>query len=181
MMKRIPVIMTIGAISVLSACSATQEQFDFSNKAPDEFAVVKRAPLELPPNYDLRPPRPGEARPQESTAKDEAKSAIFGTPTQAAPKQAPAPTVLSEGEAILLQKTGVDANAPDIRAVIDQETKVISEEKKPTINRILGGITGKKYDAPASVVDPTAEAARIKENMSNERVITTGETPTITE
>ena len=32
-------------------------------RSPDEFAVVRRAPLILPPDYGLRPPRPGETGP----------------------------------------------------------------------------------------------------------------------
>ena len=36
---------------------------------PDEFAVESRAPLTVPPDFDLRPPEPGAPRPQEKTAK----------------------------------------------------------------------------------------------------------------
>ena len=55
----------IAAILTLSGCEKTKEQFDFSKKPPDEFAVVKREPLEMPPDFSLRPPTPGAARPQE--------------------------------------------------------------------------------------------------------------------
>lgn len=44
--------------------------------APDEFAVESRAPLTIPPDFDLRPPQPGAARPQEVAAADKAKKAI---------------------------------------------------------------------------------------------------------
>ena len=43
---------------------------------PDEFAVESRAPLTLPPDYELRPPSPGAARPQEATAADRARKVI---------------------------------------------------------------------------------------------------------
>lgn len=43
---------------------------------PDEFAVESRAPLTIPPDFDLRPPQPGASRPQEPSAADKAKAAI---------------------------------------------------------------------------------------------------------
>jgi len=38
----------------------------------DEFAVVTKAPLIMPPDYNLRPPRPGAARPQEQSERQQA-------------------------------------------------------------------------------------------------------------
>ena len=43
---------------------------------PDEFAVESRAPLTIPPDFDLRPPQPGAPRPQEVTAAERAKKVI---------------------------------------------------------------------------------------------------------
>ncbi|MEM9468568.1 MAG: DUF3035 domain-containing protein [Pseudomonadota bacterium] len=170
--------LSVGALT-LSACEQTKEQFDFSKKAPDEFAVVKRAPLELPPNYNLRPPRPGQARPQENTAIDEAKQAVFGEDTLLNAQEAKAEP-MSEGEAILLQKTGVYLTAPDIREVIDAETQALNEEEKPTVDRIFGGITGKKYEAPAEVVNAKEESERIKSNIEAGKSVSEGATPSVT-
>ena len=47
-----------------------------SPSAPDEFAVESRAPLTIPPDFDLRPPTPGAPRPQEVAAAEKAKRAI---------------------------------------------------------------------------------------------------------
>ncbi len=43
---------------------------------PDEFAVESRAPLTIPPEFNLRPPQPGAPRPQEATAADKARKVI---------------------------------------------------------------------------------------------------------
>lgn len=142
----------------LGACSSTKESFDFSQKAPDEFAVVKRAPLELPPNYTLRPPTPGAARPQEQAATEQAQEAIFGGSADNAKKTAK--TSASSGEQILLQKSGAAQTNPDIRNIIDQETYKLGEETKPTFDKIIG-VTGKKYEAPAKTIDPVKERERI--------------------
>jgi hypothetical protein len=43
---------------------------------PDEFAVESRAPLTIPPEFELRPPQPGAPRPQEATSADKARKVI---------------------------------------------------------------------------------------------------------
>jgi hypothetical protein len=59
----------IGA-SVLSGCSDFKRAIGLEPTMPDEFEVESRAPLTIPPDFDLRPPKPGAPRPQEaSTAK----------------------------------------------------------------------------------------------------------------
>lgn len=175
MKKLILASLSMGALISISACSKTSEQFDFSKKAPDEFAVVTRAPLEMPPSYELRPPRPGVQRPQESTATNEAKEAVFGVNQPTVAKQA---RNISSGEAVLLQKTGAADVAPNIRDVIDQETATIAKEETSTFNKILGK-TGKKVDAPTSVVDPVKESERILINKETGKPVTDGKTPTI--
>jgi hypothetical protein len=55
-------------------------------RAPDEFAVVKRAPLIVPPDFDLRPPDPGAPRPNVGRTSDQARVALTGT--QAEPSTA---------------------------------------------------------------------------------------------
>ena len=45
------------ALAALAGCSGTvQEKLGLGKRAPDEFQVVRRAPLILPPDYSLRPP-----------------------------------------------------------------------------------------------------------------------------
>jgi len=48
------------AIAVVAGCgNKSGNILGFEKSAPDEFAVVKRAPLTLPPEYGLRPPSLG--------------------------------------------------------------------------------------------------------------------------
>ena len=138
----ISLLMACAALS-LAACSKTSEQFDFSKKAPDEFAVTTRAPLEMPPDYNLRPPRPGAPRPQEDSTIDEAKQAIFGEEKAAAKVETTQAATITGGEAILLQKSGATAIDPNIRDTIDRETVELIEENTSTVDRILGK-AGKK-------------------------------------
>jgi hypothetical protein len=48
---------------------------------PDEFAVQRAAPLVVPPDFALTPPKPGAARPQEVDASTQALEAMFGGPS----------------------------------------------------------------------------------------------------
>lgn len=176
MKKILMPILLLGLAGTLSACEGTREQFDFSKKAPDEFAVVTRAPLEMPPNYTLRPPRPGVQRPQEDTSIDAAKQVVFGeNQTQI---QAAAPRDVTQGEAILLQKTGAVQVNSDIRDIIDQETAVLVKENTSTVDKLLGK-AGKKIDTPATVVDPIKESERIIQNKAAGKPVTNGKTPTL--
>jgi hypothetical protein len=54
-MKTIYLSASLVAITALSACGKNlQEDLGLVKKAPDEFAVVTRAPLSVPPDYTLR-------------------------------------------------------------------------------------------------------------------------------
>lgn len=46
-------------------------------KGPDEFEVMDRAPLAIPPEAELSPPRPGEPRAQEIDPGQQAFEALF--------------------------------------------------------------------------------------------------------
>jgi DUF3035 family protein len=60
----------------MSGCSDFKQMVGIEKTSPDEFAVESRAPLTIPPDFDLRPPAPGAGRPQEVSAASKAKTAI---------------------------------------------------------------------------------------------------------
>ena len=64
MLGRAGVVTVLGAavLSALGGCSGVSESLGFAKQSPDEFAVVRNAPLTLPPDYTLRPPQPGAPR-----------------------------------------------------------------------------------------------------------------------
>ncbi|MBK5955442.1 hypothetical protein CCR92_15760, partial [Rhodospirillum rubrum] len=45
----------------LSGCSNAKKSLGLDRQPPDEFKVVTRAPLAMPPDFNLRPPQPGIA------------------------------------------------------------------------------------------------------------------------
>ena len=159
-MKTLNTLIILGcSTAILSACSATREQFDFSKKAPDEFAVMTRAPLEMPASYDLPTPRPGAPRPQETAPEEQAKQALFGNTATRATEQ-----TLTQGEAVLLQNSGANAVEANIRDVVDAETQEAVKENTSTFDKLLGKV-GKKSNVPAEVIDPVKENERLRQNQ----------------
>jgi hypothetical protein len=61
---------------LLPGCSGFERAVGIEKVSPDEFAVESRAPLTIPPEFDLRPPQPGAPRPQEASAADQARKVI---------------------------------------------------------------------------------------------------------
>src|SRR5262249_26474362 len=57
-------------------CSAFENVGGGKKISPDEFKIVPHSPLPMPPTAELRPPRPGEPRPQEVSPADQAKEAL---------------------------------------------------------------------------------------------------------
>jgi hypothetical protein len=92
-----------------------------SKRAPDEFAVVRRAPLIVPPDYDLRPPDPGAPRPNIGTTSDQARVALTGN--QAEPS--PAAQVLTgatpptSGQAVTASTTGAGSGGVPASVIAD--------------------------------------------------------------
>lgn len=164
-------IATVGLAVALSGCgNGIRESIGLTNRAPDEFQVIAHAPLDLPPDFGLRPPEPGAPRPQEGSAQDQAQTAILGAPL------ADNATEQSGGELALLQNAGAAGIDPNIRAEIDQETAEQIERDKSLVDRLVFWGEQEPY---GTIVDPVAESQRLQENAALGKPVTAGETPII--
>lgn len=63
----------LAGTALLSGCSDLKQAIGLDPTMPDEFAVESRAPLTVPPDFNLRPPEPGAPRPQEESAEKQAE------------------------------------------------------------------------------------------------------------
>lgn len=127
MTKPIVLVAIVTAAAVASGCSSLQRSLGAGKVTPDEFRVVTTAPLTLPPEYSLRPPRPGEPRPQELEPSAEARSALFGQDVGAA---------ASQGERALVNSAGAGAVDPNIRDTVDYEGQGIVRRNEDFSNRV---------------------------------------------
>ncbi|PCI62592.1 MAG: hypothetical protein COB37_06780 [Kordiimonadales bacterium] len=101
-MKLKSVSLLLAASLSLAACGGS------GNAGPDEFEVLDRAPLIVPPEANLAPPRPGEPRAQEIDPGQQVFEALF--PGKRLKRSKPK----SKGEQTLLSQLG-RSNA-DIRS-----------------------------------------------------------------
>jgi len=77
MRKPLMIAAAFGSLAALSACGSSGI---FDRDRPDEFAVSRNAPLAMPPDFALTPPRPGAAPTQGSGNQEEVLEALFGGP-----------------------------------------------------------------------------------------------------
>ena len=69
-------VVCLFGVSLIAGCADFKQMVGLDEPMPDEFAVESRAPLTIPPDFDLRPPAPGAPRPQEVSSANRAKTAI---------------------------------------------------------------------------------------------------------
>ncbi len=151
-MKKTSII--ILSIYLLSGCSNAKETLGLGRNSPDEFAVMKRAPLEIPSNLRTLPvPQKGVARPQEDTTDKIAKKALFGEE-----KTQETPSHDGQAEQALLQKVGAENSPADIRTLIDKEAKEFADSEQPVIDKLLK----RKKTVPGSILDAREELENLK-------------------
>ena len=170
-------IALLGGLALgVSGCESTRETFGLNKQSPDEFAVVSRAPLSLPPDFTMRVPDPGAPRPQTGSTTDQARRILVGDdPTQV--KRDITSGTASKGQVALLSASGAQYADPEIRSTVDRETSIFISESESIVDDLL--FWQEKQD-PNSVVDPTAEAKRIRDQQAlGDSVSGGGNTPVI--
>ncbi|HEY1749884.1 MAG TPA: DUF3035 domain-containing protein [Caulobacteraceae bacterium] len=134
----------IGAAG-LAGCQSAERAFGLAKVTPDEFRVVTKAPLTLPPDYSLRPPQPGEPRPQELQPESAARQALEGA------RQA---DVRSDGEKLFVQKAGADRADPLVRYVVDDEFGNLAHKDKSFADYVMFWKKGQPATPTSGLGDP---------------------------
>ncbi len=137
-----------GAALALSACGGNDIA---DRKRPDEFAIGKQAPLVVPPDFTLAPPRPGSPRPIGSDSQQQALEALFGPGVQLPPKSAIELQLLSDAKA-----TRTDVN---VRATADDVpggAATATVEKGQFLRELLDAPAGTRNADIARVTIPGA-------------------------
>ena len=79
---RVMCVVALTAATGLGGCQSASRAMGMAKVTPDEFRVVTKAPLVVPPEYALRPPAPGEPRPQELQPESAARAALAASNPQ---------------------------------------------------------------------------------------------------
>jgi hypothetical protein len=150
----------VGALA-LGGCSAFENLGGGKKFSPDEFKIVSHSPLTMPPNAELRPPRPGEPRPQETTPADQAKEAL--SPVMAGRVQQKGPSAGAPGDAseqALIAKAGAGGVDPNIRGQVNRDTRTLAEKDNTFIDSL---IFWQDKPPPGVIVDPEKEQQRLRD------------------
>jgi hypothetical protein len=143
--------------------------FGLTRDAPDEYTVTTRAPLSMPPDYNLRPPRPGAARPQEQSERQQAEEALVPQLALGAPQGTSSP-----GQAALVQEAGPPAPG-DIRRRVDQDAR-FADNDDSFVDKVL---YWRKPSTKQTEVDAQKESQRLRQNAALGEGPDIGETPII--
>jgi len=147
-------VLTLVASAALtaSACGTFRKSVGLTKVVPDEFVTVSTAPLTVPPEYGLRPPAPGQPRPQELAPESAARQILLGQ------RQS---VTRSAGEQALVSEAGADQADPLARYVIDDEFGDLAHKEEGFADRVIGWREG----------DPATQAATTTESAEGQATI----------
>ena len=172
-------VLAVSLMILLTGCSSARDIVGLSKQSPDEFEVVTRAPLSLPPDYGLRVPVPNINRTQEKSLRGGVDKLI-----QARGSQSPGQKLsrvdqsdaISPAEDAILGRAQAKISNQSIRAEINSDNKTISGTDKKLIEKIIFWQGTKK---PGAVLDPEKETERIKGLKSDGKPIGNSDVPVI--
>ena len=192
----------------LAACEGVKQELGMTKQPPDEFAVLaSKAPLVVPPDFTLRPPRPGAPRPQETQPAEAARNALVASaqpdargrmltaqPGAQPPRQfaaaappsgpivfgAPPRPAASAGPSLgekALLGQAGAANADPAIREVVNRESALLADADRSFADKL--IFWQEKTAPGVVVDAEAEAKRLRENAAVGRPASEGESPIV--
>jgi hypothetical protein len=133
-MRNAILILSVAAFA-LSACGG-KKSFG-ARRGPDELMISRSAPLVVPSEFNLTPPRPGAPRATEQDAQTQAMEALFGPGVRVPPR--------SPAEQQLLDRAGAGQANPAIRSNA-------GDNATNTVNK--GAFVRELVAAPAGTIDP---------------------------
>jgi hypothetical protein len=154
-----PVLRAVALSAValsLIGCESLREAAGVTKEPPDEFAVVTKSPLVIPPDFNLKPPKPGAAPTNQVSPTVAAQSALFGDDAVAA--AAAIPGNFSPEERVLLASSGGAAADSSIRKQIASDEKQMEATDDSFTDQLLFQSSDPYKGTP---VNADAEAQRI--------------------
>jgi Protein of unknown function (DUF3035) len=159
-------VLLVAALGVatlpLGGCDSFNRAIGKTRVIPDEFQVVSNAPLAIPPDYALRPPRVGNG-PEQASVTDQARETVFRAGDTANGQQAAAgPSAkMSAGEQDLLRQAGANNTPSDIRRTVDADPTEGVPFERGLVDKLLFW-SGPTTPASNQTLNPGEEASRIR-------------------
>lgn len=142
----------IAASASMTACASASKRLGLTTTAPNEFNILTKAPLVVPPEYNLLPPRVGASSSENNYTQESARKALIGDIDDTEP---------TRGEIVLMTKAGVGRANQEVRIEIDGQNSV--ERKSSSFSdRVLFWQNGSVKMPNGSPLDPELEAKRLE-------------------
>lgn len=145
-MKTALLVSTCFAGMLVSGCAALG-----GTNSPDEFRVVKKAPLVVPPEYSLRPPEAGSGTPFEVDPTRAGSASAFG---------AEIGQNASASERALVAAAGANAVSPVIRQQVDWEEARIIRKSQSVSDRVVNSDGSEQEGADSATGGGEVQIAR---------------------
>jgi hypothetical protein len=188
------------SLITLSACSSStvKDTLGINRKAPDEFRVVSRPPLYIPPQFNLRPPSSSAESPTIIPADKQAKSLVLDgkpannngaevfslkqgnndtavTPVTSSPLSKSVKNTGSKSDQQFLKNIGAEKSDPKVRDELVEQA-IVKQEK---IDDSPWWDIFPSNEKKEPLVNSKAEADRIKTNKETGKSVTEGDTPEV--
>lgn len=152
--------LALGGVAVaaltVSGCNSIGAAAGMTKRTPDEFNVVTKAPLVVPPEFALRPPAVGAEMPAELNPSQRGQNILFGQDIG---------ETASPGERALVQAAGGTTTDAAIRTRVDYENGEIVRKSPGIVAQVLDftPLGSKTTDEDGNPLDADAEALRLKQ------------------
>ena len=175
----------IAALSTfaLSGCSSdtVKNTLGLDRAAPDEYRVVSRPPLSVPPQFSLRPPSNSELPPSQVSASKQGQAIVLGgsnaNGTPATTKAKANTSAKTNGaDSQFLKNVGASTADPNIRSALTEQRFAVQEQKEETSWWNFWDGADEKKDP---TVDAKKESERIQKTEDAGQPVTTGDTPDV--
>jgi len=132
MTRRLATLAALAVAATTAACGAHRHHVGaFGGRgAPDELAIGRQAPLVIPPDFNISPPKPGAPRPLAPDAKTDALQTLF---PDTAPKSA--------AEQNLLDQSGATKADPAARSTAGDPGTTVTD-KGAFVRKLVEAPTG---------------------------------------
>src|SRR5471032_757066 len=153
--------------AALMGCQSLRDAAGLQKKSPDEFAVTTKAPLVIPPDFNLRPLMPGAPPANTLDPSSNAEIALFNNSDPQTVANGMRGNY-TPGEKMLLANAKVERADPGIRARLNADQRAaIQNADRSFTDRILSASvtpdTGKPVNADAEVTKGKKTATPKKE------------------
>ena len=130
MIKKFIIVMVMSLPIVLTGCGSELAKVLGTDKLPpDEFTILTKPNLIIPPEYNLRPPAEGEVRPTPQQPSRELQALLFNNSNSA--------DDFSQSEINLMTGSDVAESIPNIKEVLDSEMRDVEEVNENLKTQII--------------------------------------------